>query len=407
MTKVIINDAIMGSGKTYGAIEQMKKMKGNFLYVTPFLTEVERIVKSVPLVFDPKISYDFDPIEDDYKTIYKRTNLFRMANDRLNMATTHSLFQKLHRNDYVHFKDYDLILDEVLTPIQVIDMKPDDIKIAFNEGLLVVNKITGEVTYTGDEYNGKFYSILKQYCDTANVIYVNGRLLVWAFPPEIFKNFKSVTVLTYLFEGSLLAAYFKYYEIPYTIQRMAPIEEHRKKLEIKKVLNIYNGSKNDIGKWSNAFSVNWLKQKSKKDLKKIGVSAENLIKQNYRTSSLDNAYTTFKEFKSDLKAKGFSTGFLPVNERATNKYANKKTMIYFANRYLDRNIIDFFRNGGIDVDQEQWALSGLIQWVWRGAIRNGQEMNLFIPSKRMRLLLIDWLDDKGSGSTQQISQKAA
>ena len=154
-------------------------------------------------------------------------------------------------------------------------------------------------------------------------------------------------------------------------------------------------------------SVNWLKNKSKIDLKKIGISAENLIKQNYKTSSAGNAYTTFKAYKSDLKAKGFSTGFVAVNERATNKYSNKETMIYFANRFLDPNVIDFFRNKGIEVDRDQWALAELIQWVWRGRIRNDEEMNLFIPSKRMRQLLQDWLDDKGSSSTSMALQKAA
>lgn len=407
MNNVKVIDAIMGSGKTYDAIERMKRSKGNFMYVTPFLDEVERIVKNVPGVRDPKITYEYDPIEEGYTTIYKRANLLRMANSKTNMATTHSLFQKLNRNDYVYFKDYDLILDEVLTPIQVIDMKPDDIKIAFNEGLLVENKMTGEVTYTGEEYNGRFYSKLKQYCDTANVIHVNDRLLVWAFPPEIFQNFKSVTVLTYLFEGSLLAAYFKYYDIPYTVKRISPSAERQKKMQIKKLLKIYDGAKNDVGNTRNAFSVNWLKNKSKTDLRKIGVSAENLIKQKYKTSSVDNAYTTFKAYQSYLKAKGFSTGFLPVNERATNKFSNKKTMIYFANRFLDPNVMDFFRNGGIDVDHEQWALSELIQWVWRGTIRNGQQMNLFIPSKRMRQLLLDWLDDIGSSSTLIGLQKAA
>ena len=407
MSKIEIIDAIMGSGKTYDAIERMKKKKGSFIYVTPFLDEVERIVNNVPGVSDPKVTYVYDQIEEEYTTVYKRANLLRMANGKLNMATTHSLFQKLNRNDYVYFKDYDLILDEVLTPIQVIDIKPDDIKIAFNEGLLVENKATGEVTYTGEEYNGRFYSKLKQYCDTANVIHVNDRLLVWAFPPEIFQNFKSVTVLTYLFEGSLLAAYFKYYNIPYTIKRISPSAERQKKMQIKKLLNIYEGTKNDVGNTRNAFSVNWLKNKSKIDLKKIGISAENLIKQNYKTSAADNAYTTFKAYKSNLKGKGFTSGFLPVNERATNKFSNKKTMIYFANRFLDPNVIDFFRNGGIDVDHEQWALSELIQWVWRGTIRNGQPMNLFIPSKRMRQLLNDWLDDIGSSSTLIGLQKAA
>jgi len=407
MSNVQIIDAIMGSGKTYDAIERMKKKKGSFMYVTPFLDEVERIVKSVPGVSDPKVTYVYDQIEEEYTTIYKRANLLRMANGKINMATTHSLFQKLNRNDYTYFKDYDLILDEVLTPIQVIDMKPDDIKIAFNEGLLVENKDNGEVTYTGEDYNGRFYAKLKQYCDTANVIHVNDKLLVWAFPPEIFQNFKSVTVLTYLFEGSLLAAYFKYYQISYKIKRKSPNAERQMKMQIKKLLNIYDGAKNDVGNTRYAFSVNWLKNKSKIDLKKIGVSAENLIKQNYKTSCVDNAYTTFKAYQSNLKAKGYTSGFLPVNERATNKYSNKKTMIYFANRFLDPNVIEFFRNRGIDVDHEQWALSELIQWVWRGTIRNGQPMNLFIPSKRMRQLLNDWLDDKGSSSTLIGLQKAA
>ncbi len=399
--KVKIYDAIMGSGKTYNSIERMKKHKGKFVYVTPFLDEVDRIKKSVPKVFDPKVSYEYDFVEEEYITIYKRDNLLKMANNGLNMATTHSLFQKLNREDYKHFVEYDLILDEVITPIQVIDMKADDIEIAFNEGLLVENKLTGEVTYTGDNYNGRFYAKLKQYCDTANVIYVNNRLLVWAFPPEIFQNFKSVTVLTYLFEGSLLAAYFQYYNIPYKVKRMLSANEKFKKLQIKRFLNIYVGVKNNVGDDYYALSANWLRKKSKRTLKSIAVSAENLIKQKYKTASNENAYTTFKEFKLPLKAKGFTKGFISVNERATNKYADKKTMIYLANRFLDPNIKDYFMSKGIKVDEDQWALAELIQWVWRGSIRKNKPMNLFIPSKRMRQFIIDWLDDKGSSSTLQ------
>ena len=75
MTNVKIIDAIMGSGKTYDAIERMKKMKGNFMYVTPFLDEVERIVKCVPKVFDPKVTYEYDLIEEEYTTIYKEKEL--------------------------------------------------------------------------------------------------------------------------------------------------------------------------------------------------------------------------------------------------------------------------------------------------------------------------------------------
>ena len=71
-------------------------------------------------------------------------------------------------------------------------------------------------------------------------------------------------------------------------------------------------------------------------------------------------------------------------------------MIYLANRYLNPNIMDFFRSGGVNVDQDKWALAELLQWIWRGSIRNNEKMNLFIPSKRMRTLLINWLEDKNT-----------
>jgi len=316
-----------------------------------------------------------------------------MANKGINMATTHSLFKKLKRCDYSHFTKYELILDEVITPIQVIDMKPDDIDIAFNEGLIVENILTGEITYTGDDYKGKFYAKLKEYCDTANVVYINGNLLVWAFPPEIFKNFKSITVLTYLFEGSLLAAYFRYYNISYHLKDTLNNDELIKKVKIQNQLDIYEGPANKIGDFHSAFCVNWLKNKSNCELKKIRTSASNILERNFKTTSGETGFTTFKAFKSSLKGKGFSKGFIPVNERATNKYCHKKSMIYFANRYLNPRIIEFFGSRNIKVDKEQWALSELLQWIWRGSIRNDEPMNLYIPSRRMRELLENWLEE--------------
>jgi len=38
-----------------------------------------------------------------------------------------------------------------------------------------------------------------------------------------------------------------------------------------------------------------------------------------------------------------------------------------------------------------FATSELLQWIRRSAIRNGQIVNLYIPSSRMRKLLTAWL----------------
>ena len=68
-------------------------------------------------------------------------------------------------------------------------------------------------------------------------------------------------------------------------------------------------------------------------------------------------------------------------------------MLYFANQFINPNIKDFFNTKKVVVNEDKWALSELLQWIWRGRIRRNEPMNLDIPSKRMRNLLYDWLDN--------------
>ena len=41
--------------------------------------------------------------------------------------------------------------------------------------------------------------------------------------------------------------------------------------------------------------------------------------------------------------------------------------------------------------KDLYALSEMLQWIWRSRIRNGQDINIYIVSKRMRRLLNQWL----------------
>ncbi|MNR36774.1 hypothetical protein D3C85_1547400 [compost metagenome] len=47
-----------------------------------------------------------------------------------------------------------------------------------------------------------------------------------------------------------------------------------------------------------------------------------------------------------------------------------------------------------NMDQTLYALSEMVQFIWRSRIRDGKEINLYIPSKRMRELLKEWLNDE-------------
>ncbi len=51
----------------------------------------------------------------------------------------------------------------------------------------------------------------------------------------------------------------------------------------------------------------------------------------------------------------------------------------------------FFGKKGIKLDINQYALSEMLQWIFRSAIRNNQEITIYIPSERMRNLLFDYL----------------
>lgn len=54
-------------------------------------------------------------------------------------------------------------------------------------------------------------------------------------------------------------------------------------------------------------------------------------------------------------------------------------------------ILKFFRSKDVKVDENTFALSELIQWIFRSQLRDGKKINIYIPSKRMRNLLENWL----------------
>lgn len=376
---IVVKDRIMGSGKTYEAIEWMKDTKEKFVYITPFLSEVDRILIDVN-------AYEPNNRNEDGS---KKSGLINLISKGLNAVSTHACFKTLNQDDYnERFKDYVLILDEVVDPIEILNLSKNDIAVLKESNSIRINE-DNSVDFIYDGYVGRF-SFLKNLCETSNVFLVSDTFLVWNFPIAIFKSFKRVEILTYLFEGSILSSYFKYNDVSYEILKN---EDSLEKEKIKGLLSIYDGASNDVGNKVTALSVNWLLS-NKAELKKISFTTKNVFNRVFKTNSSDNAYTTFKDYRVILKGAGYSKGFIAVNSRATNDFAGKKSMAYLANRYYNPTITQFFDVKNIDANQDLWALGELLQWVWRGCIRKGEPMNLYIPSKRMRTLLINWLNNK-------------
>lgn len=102
-------------------------------------------------------------------------------------------------------------------------------------------------------------------------------------------------------------------------------------------------------------------------------------------------WTCLKAFEKSLTPKSAKKQFVSLTARATNEYIDKEVCIYLANRFMNPVEKKFFEFHNIKVDQDFWALSELIQWLFRSRVRRGEKIELYIPSSRMRGLLEKYL----------------
>ena len=97
--------------------------------------------------------------------------------------------------------------------------------------------------------------------------------------------------------------------------------------------------------------------------------------------------------------------FVPCNAKATNMYRNRWALAYCYNMFLNPLHKGFFEDNGIIVDEGMYAVSCLLQWLCRSRLRDGKNIVIYIPSKRIRTLLNNWLDGKG-GCTSTLLKPA-
>ena len=166
--------------------------------------------------------------------------------------------------------------------------------------------------------------------------------------------------------------------------------------DIKNKINILVDDKlNSIGDDNYSLSSSWFdKPKNKPLIEKMRKNLENYFGHKIKGKGKDNMWTTFKNKSSKLQGRGYTKGFVPLNSRATNSYMNKCNLAYVANRFINPIMKGFFTERNVRVNENMFALSEMLQWIWRSRIRQGESINIYVPSKRMRRLLLDWLNGK-------------
>ena len=397
----------MGSGKSQYAIQLMNEDTTNdYIYITPYLDEIKRIRENC------RGRSFVEPKENEEQRIFTKSKSLKIwLKNNSNIATTHSLFKIIddETRQLLSASNYVLVLDEVMDVVQQIPLSKSDQWLIFEESKLLEVEESGRVILGegADKYeesggSGKFTELIYM-AKLGRLFKFQNIVLLWEFPVEIFSYFKEVVILTYLFDGQVQKYFFDYYDVPYTKHLVVKDGDRYKMVEydktidkeriafLKNKITIHSDDKlNSIGKESNALSYTWYKDSATTVKEKMGLNICNYFRHIQKVKSQDCLWTSFKEF--NLNVPSYKRAFIPHNLRATNEYSNTHTLAYCVNRYVSPFLINYFKGKDVVVNQDLYGLSEMLQWIWRSRIRNDEDINIYIPSSRMRGLLIKYLN---------------
>ena len=200
----------MGAGKTTAAYRFMRE-RGKahkdvrFMFITPYLEEITRVRQALP-----EMNFK-EPQATPTKTIDVR----RLIQRNENIASTHKLLS-LFDEETVGFltnRNYVLVLDEAPSVFDEFDVTAWDVENILeryghkdSDGMLV---------WDDDDYRGRYEDIKVMAYRGALGLYGTDNVPFWMMPVPIFKCFKDVYVLTYMFDTQMQRYYYDMWGLDY------------------------------------------------------------------------------------------------------------------------------------------------------------------------------------------------
>lgn len=402
-----IVDSVMGTGKTQACIAWMRQHpEQKYLYVTPYLDECSRIQASAP-------ELDFQQPQEN-KT--KSTDLLRLLSEEKNITTTHELLSLMKDSDVEYIKKfkYILFLDEELSCIENLSIESADLDFLMKNNFVQVEQNTKEVRWTNpDNKKSKLIGHYKEDIQRKPHYLVKDNVLMWLFQLDVLKAFESVYILTFLFSSSIMAGYLINNDVSFDfchVENGSFADGYKRvtqeeKASFKELIEIYEGSYNDnwYGKTRKKddrflLSQNWFsKQSNSVRINQLRNNAYNFVRYKCKAHKEDVLWTSYKDYADALTSDKLTyqsrkSNWLAWNTKATNQYADRTVLVYLLNVFPNPLFKNYLENDNFQFNEDDYALSALLQWIWRSAIRNGKKVTIYIPAPRMRQLLTDWLN---------------
>lgn len=422
-------DAIMGSGKTTAAINYMNSHTDRkFIYLAPYISETERIRDACPDL------HFVLPKTNARQHTNKTDSSRKLLSAGANISSTHAAFRNYTPDmvELIKAQHYTLILDECCDVLSKTLLTDTDVEMLSQCGYIDYDSKNDMWVSTGKLYgNGKFNHetkvLLSSTLTLLEPVSKTGKkyaLYYCAIPEWLINAFDETIILTYLFEGQALCWFMRGLGLGYSkigvvrhgavtgdyefVDGAGDIPEYARNL--RNMIDVLDNDKlNAIGegaKMDTNLSMNWFSNNKDSGVRQLKNNIANAFKNIWKESSAsERMFGTFKESSGLLRGNGYSKGFVTFNQRASNEWRNKKYLAYASNIYMPGDERTYFSDKGIEIDADAYALSVLVQWIWRSAIRDGKKIHLYLPSKRMRTLLYEWMDNLAKGGESGLGER--
>lgn len=351
--------------------------------------------------------------------------------------------------------DYNLIIDEVMDPFQIdqtvrkVDFDEDYIRDGFVEVLR-----DGRVVPTS-KWDEKYANGSKTFCPklyekakSGGLYRMEDNLFVLTIPTELFLKPKTVIVYTYLSEDSLLLQFLNKLQkdrqgtFTMEVERLDPNEEAAWREDAANALTVLSIPSIEGQQWNHNAQLKKIKKHSEcssighelrkfKDSELYGVNLQTVmltcarelwhhnksgqkpkagrLAKHTRMFGHASKQETYDEFTDTFVEEWTTNGasFVPNTTRGTNAHIGCTTAVYLYDQHPNPQLLTFLgmkRNSQEALDfYDAYALTELVQWLFRSAIRVGglngsgrayqprRPVTLYMPSQRMRNLLLNWL----------------
>lgn len=413
---VKIVDAIMGSGKSTAMFKMMKEGYSTedkrYLYISIFNDEVGDGDKDLKgRVHNELPEMDFQMPKSVY-TKGKVGGLKPLLKQGCNVSTTHATFKNFDVETIQLMVDgnYALVIDEAVDCInQYEDLVQDDLNILIDSNAITLDE-DDRLIWSGTKVGkGSVHHKIMRLCETESLYYYKDNIIMWEYPPLLLKELDDVYIVTYLFDGSIMASWMKknsieYKWVPHSVLGLRSEKDIKAdikvNLEILKSNNLNKLRGDKVGR-ENQFSVAWYKRKVLEDDYFNGIVKimESTVSRT-KTKSGHVFWTTFKKYKGALTGKGYKKppkdaleSYLPYTQKAINDYRDHTLCMYGVDVHKTPLEINYLAERGVTFDRDTYSLSEMLQFIFRGSIRKGEHMKVLVLSERMEDLLRGWLDE--------------